>query len=76
MEKPMNDETNVKSDGISLDEMRDLSRAFQKSRILLTAFEMNVSTVLGDEEKSSKEISDAISADHRGTDRLLTRFAP
>jgi len=71
MEKPMNDESNVKSDGISLDEMIELSRAFQKSRIFLTAYEMNVFTVLGDEEKSSKEISDAIYADHRGTDRLL-----
>jgi SAM-dependent methyltransferase len=71
MEKPMNDETNVKSDGISLDEMIELSRAFQKSRIFLTAYEMDVFTVLGDEEKSSKEISDAISADHQGTDRLL-----
>jgi hypothetical protein len=67
----MNDETNVKSDGISLDEMKEISRAFQKSRIFLTACEMDVFTVLGDEEKSSKEISDAISADHRGTDRLL-----
>jgi hypothetical protein len=71
MVKPMNDETNVKSDGISLDEIIELSREFQKSRIFLTAFEMDVFTVLGDEEKSSKEISDSINADHRGTDRLL-----
>jgi len=67
----MNDETNVKSDGISLKEMIELSRAFQKSRIFLTAYELDVFTVLGDEEKSSKEISAAINADHRGTDRLL-----
>jgi precorrin-6B methylase 2 len=67
----MNDEIDVGSDGISLSEMIELSRAFQKSRIFLTAYEMGVFTVLGDEEKSSKEISDAIHADHRGTDRLL-----
>jgi SAM-dependent methyltransferase len=51
--------------------MIELSRAFQKSRIFLTAYELDVFTVLGDEEKSSKEISAAICADHRGTDRLL-----
>jgi precorrin-6B methylase 2 len=71
MVKHMNDETDVKSDAISLGEMIELSRAFQKSRIFLTAYEMDVFTVLGDEEKSSKEISVAIYADHRGTDRLL-----
>jgi SAM-dependent methyltransferase len=32
---------------------------------------MGVFTVLGDEEKSSRAISAAIDADHRGTDRLL-----
>jgi predicted O-methyltransferase YrrM len=67
----MNDEIDVKSDGISLNEIIALSRAFQKSRIFLTAYEMGVFSVLGDEEKSSKEISAAIHADHRGTDRLL-----
>ncbi len=67
----MNDETNVQLDGTSLSGMLELSRAFQKSRIFLTAYELDVFTLLGDEEKSSKEISDAIDADHRGTDRLL-----
>jgi predicted O-methyltransferase YrrM len=67
----MSDETNVNSDGLSLEEMMEMSRAFQRSRIFLTAYEMEVFTVLGDGEKSSEEISKAISADHRGTDRLL-----
>jgi len=67
----MNDGTNMESDGISLNEIMEMSRAFQKSRIFLTAYEMDVFTVLGDEERSSKEISEAIHADHRGTDRLL-----
>jgi SAM-dependent methyltransferase len=67
----MNDEGNVESGGLSLSDMIDLSRAFQKSRIFLTAYEMGVFTVLGDEEKSSRAISAAIDADHRGTDRLL-----
>lgn len=71
MVKPMSAETTVETDGISLDEMIALSRAFQKSRIFLTAYKLEVFTVLGDEEKSSKEISAAINADHRATDRLL-----
>lgn len=71
MVKPVSDETNVETDGISVDEMIALSRAFQKSRIFLTAYELEVFTVLGDEEKSSREISAAINADHRATDRLL-----
>jgi SAM-dependent methyltransferase len=71
MVKPMSAETTVETNGISLDEMISLSRAFQKSRIFLTAYELEVFTVLGDEEKSSEEISAAINADHRTTDRLL-----
>ncbi len=67
----MKEKAKVKSDGISLDEMIEMSRAFQQSRILLTAFEMDIFTVLGDEDKSSQEIADALSADHRGMDRLL-----
>jgi precorrin-6B methylase 2 len=67
----MKDEKKAKSDGLSLSEITELARAFQKSRIFLTAYEMDIFTVLSDERKSSKEISDAIHADHRGTDRLL-----
>lgn len=64
---------NVRSrrEGISVEEIMELSRAFQGSRILLSAYELDVFTVLGDEEKSSEEVADAIGADPRGTDRLL-----
>jgi SAM-dependent methyltransferase len=71
MVKPMSDATHDEADAISLDEMIALSRAFQKSRIFLTAYELGVFTVLGDEEKSAKQISATINADHRATDRLL-----
>lgn len=67
----MDKEKNVKAEDISLNDMLELSTAFQKSRIFLTAFELGVFTVLGNESKSSQEISEAINADHRGTDRLL-----
>lgn len=68
----MNDEDNTsKPKGIPVGRMMELSRAFQGSRIFLTAYELDIFTVLGDEEKSSEEIARAIEADHRGTDRLL-----
>jgi ubiquinone/menaquinone biosynthesis C-methylase UbiE len=60
-----------KGEGISHEEIMELSRVFQGSRILLSAFELDVFTVLGDEEKSSEEVADTIGADPRGTDRLL-----
>ena len=60
-----------KGEGISHEGIMELSRAFQGSRILLSAFELDVFTVLGDEEKSSEEVANTIAADPRGTDRLL-----
>ena len=49
----------------------ELSRAFQSSRVFLTGYEMDVFSVLGDDEKTSAEVAGAIGADPRGTDRLL-----
>jgi len=66
----MNDEDN-KSKGISIARLMELSRAFQGSRIFLTAYELDVFTVIGDGKKTSKEVASAIGADPRGTDRLL-----
>ena len=57
--------------GMSVGKIHELSRAFQASRILLTGYEMDVFSVLGEAEKTSAEVAAAIRADHRGTDRLL-----
>lgn len=65
------EEKRPKQEGISIGRMMELSRAFQGSRMLLTAYELDVFTVLGEEAKSSEEIARAIGADPRGTDRLL-----
>jgi len=67
----MSDKNKLKTDDMSLSEIMELSMAFQKSRIFLTAFELGVFTVLGNENKTSKAVAKAINADHRGTDRLL-----
>lgn len=52
-------------------ELRELVTAFQKSRIFLTAFELKIFTVIGENMKNSKQISREINADERATDRLL-----
>lgn len=49
----------------------EIATAFQKSRILLTAYELGLFTTLGKEGKSSFQVSEAIGANERSTDRLM-----
>jgi len=53
------------------DEIRQLSRSFQKSRVLLTAFELDIFTAIGDSRRSSSDIAESLNTDPRATDRLL-----
>jgi ubiquinone/menaquinone biosynthesis C-methylase UbiE len=55
----------------SFESIHELSRTFQQSRVFLTAFELGIFTVLGDDEKSSGKIAAEISVDPRAVDRLL-----
>ena len=68
MNEPIN---NSGKNEASVGRIHELSRAFQASRIFLSAYEMGVFSVLGDEQKTSADVAAAIGADHRGTDRLL-----
>ncbi len=52
-------------------EIRLQFASFQQSRILLTAFELEIFTILDKSVKTSQEISTVIKSDHRATDRLL-----
>ncbi|MBP1633637.1 MAG: Acetylserotonin O-methyltransferase [Acidobacteria bacterium] len=49
----------------------EIATAFQLSRALLTAFELDVFTVLNDQSLTSAEVASAVDADPRATDRLL-----
>lgn len=49
----------------------EIAAAFQRSRPLLTAFELGVFTVLNDEARTSAEVATAIETDARATDRLM-----
>jgi 2-polyprenyl-3-methyl-5-hydroxy-6-metoxy-1,4-benzoquinol methylase len=53
------------------DEIMQLARGFQKSRVLLSAFELGIFTALGARQRSSREIAEALHTDPRATDRLL-----
>lgn len=52
-------------------QIQDLAKAFQQSRVLLTAVELNVFTVLGLEGLESEEAAERVGADPRALDRLL-----
>ncbi|MCK5577984.1 MAG: methyltransferase [Planctomycetes bacterium] len=49
----------------------DLVFGFQRSRVILTAYELGVFTALSGESKTSREIAKIIGADERAADRLM-----
>lgn len=51
--------------------IRGMVNAFQKSRILLTAFELDIFSVLNDTELTSAELAGRCNTDIKNTDRLL-----
>ena len=55
----------------SAEQIRETAYSFQESRILLTAFELKIFTILDKHMISSEEISKKINADNRAANRLL-----
>ena len=49
----------------------EMAMAFQRSRVLLTAYELGLFTVINDEWKTSAEVATALETDSRATDRLM-----
>jgi 2-polyprenyl-3-methyl-5-hydroxy-6-metoxy-1,4-benzoquinol methylase len=52
-------------------DLMKLATAFRQSRILLTAFELGVFTVLGRRKMASLDVAKALRIDKRGLDRLM-----
>ncbi len=52
-------------------EFRDIIYGFQTSRILLTSLELGIFTIIGDESRTSEEVSKVASSEARATDRLM-----
>ena len=51
--------------------VREMGTAFQASRVLLTAVELELFTVLHDERRTSHEVAEALGTNPRATDRLM-----
>ncbi len=51
--------------------IRNFINHFQKSRVLLSAFELDIFTILDKSAKTSGEVAKKIRADERATDRLM-----
>jgi len=55
----------------SPEDIRGLANSFRESRVLLTAFELKIFTVLDKHMMTSSEVSGKINADPRAADRLM-----
>ncbi len=62
---------NTQNDYLKPEEIRALANSFQQNRILLTAIELGLFTVLDKHMMHSKEVAQKINADERATDRLM-----
>jgi predicted O-methyltransferase YrrM len=60
---------------LTADDLHQLARAFFRSRILLTAYELGLFTALGDGRKTSAEVAEELQTDPRATDRLMNALA-
>jgi hypothetical protein len=65
----MNKPDSVKS--ININSLRETIYGFQKSRIILTAFELDLFSVINNDELMSEEIAGKCQTEPRATDRLL-----
>jgi SAM-dependent methyltransferase len=61
----------TQDDGLSPRPIMDLATAFQRSRVLLTAWELGVFTVLAEEPRTSDDVAAAIGTNARAMDRLM-----
>lgn len=52
-------------------QFRELVYGFQQSRIILTAYELDIFSVIGQKPKTSKHIAETLETHARATDRLL-----
>jgi len=53
----------------------EMATAFQRSRVLLTGYELGLFTVINEEWKTSAEVAAALETDPRATDRLMNALA-
>lgn len=59
------------SESVTSRPILEMANAFQRSRVLLTAYELGLFTAINDEWKTSAEVAEALETDARATDRLM-----
>jgi ubiquinone/menaquinone biosynthesis C-methylase UbiE len=69
--KVMNPEPCLMSTDLTLKTIQDIASAFQRSRALLTAFELGIFTTINDQRLTSSEVAEAVAAAPRYVDRLM-----
>ncbi|MFA5511776.1 MAG: methyltransferase dimerization domain-containing protein, partial [Candidatus Kapaibacterium sp.] len=67
----MNNSYQSKKRENSLEFIEDIAFAFKKSRVILTASELNIFESLGYRSLSAKDVADNLSLDIKSTERLL-----
>jgi precorrin-6B methylase 2 len=56
--------------------IKNIASSFQQSRVILTAIELDIFTVIDNHLKSSSEVAKLIGADERATERLMNVLVP
>lgn len=67
----MNYKANKKAIEYTIDDFRELVMAFQKSRIVLTAYELEIFSAIGKDGAKSKKVATKIKADRKAAERLM-----
>jgi ubiquinone/menaquinone biosynthesis C-methylase UbiE len=65
----------MKEPDLSPELIREIAYGFQRSRVLLSAYELGVFGTLGDHGASSQDVARALETDRRATDRLMNALA-
>jgi SAM-dependent methyltransferase len=69
--KSMSRKRSLQEEPLSPAAVRELAVGFQRSRVLLTAFELDIFTALGKGARPSNQVAQALGTEKRATDRLM-----
>ncbi len=65
----------MKETDLTPESIREIAYSFQRSRILLTAYELGIFTALGNRREPSQNVAQTLGTNWRATDRLMNALA-
>jgi hypothetical protein len=65
----------MKESDMTPESIREIAYGFQRSRILLTGYELGIFSAIGNRRESSQTIARTLHTDWRATDRLMNALA-